>query len=102
MKPIEHERRGWYIEKGIPIALIVTFLMQTFAFIWWISYSQATTNSRLDSLEAQGKIMAVLPEKMATQAAQMNSVMMILTEMRTDIKDQTKIQNYKRSASRDQ
>lgn len=46
MKP---EQERWHLDKRVPIALIVTILIQTGAALWWA----ATVNARVDVLERQ-------------------------------------------------
>lgn len=49
-------RSGWQIDRKIPLALVITLLIQTGSVVWWAS----STNARLNSVE----------EKMALQAPQ--------------------------------
>lgn len=44
-KPVEGGE--WHLDKRVPIALILTIIMQTMAAIWWA----ATMQSRIESLD---------------------------------------------------
>jgi hypothetical protein len=60
MDPIEEELTGmdrrsnrWHVGKEIPIAVMVTLLLQTFGIVWWA----ATLSGKLDSVMNQVKEM---------------------------------------------
>ena len=38
---------GWHLDKKVPIAFILTIILQTSVFIWWA----ATTNARLEQMD---------------------------------------------------
>lgn len=46
MEPM-HQDRHWHLDKKVPIALIVTIVLQTSAVIWWAS----SLSARVDYLE---------------------------------------------------
>lgn len=36
-RPIMDERRSWHLDKSVPIAIIFSFMFQTFIAVWWAS-----------------------------------------------------------------
>lgn len=45
--PVAHRAQGWQIDRKIPLALVITLLIQTGGVVWWAS----STNQRLNSVE---------------------------------------------------
>ena len=44
-----NDHQSWHLDKRIPVALIITIVVQTAGIVWWA----ATLNARVDVLEAQ-------------------------------------------------
>lgn len=36
---------GWHLDKRVPVAIIVTIMLQTMGVIWWAASTQAQTNA---------------------------------------------------------
>lgn len=61
---------SWHIEKGVPLALIVTIAVQTASMIWWA----AGINGRVDNLEKQVAAASWQSERIIRIDERLNSV----------------------------
>lgn len=80
------ERRGWHVGREIPVALLVTLVLQTGGFIWWMSKIDATVS-------AQGQAITEVKAKVETVAASTSAAaaLPLVTQTRVDsIENQTK------------
>lgn len=78
--------RRWMIDRHIPVAIVIALILQTGTWIWWAASFSTATTARLDVLEQQHKITAMLPERMARQEVMQESTNMLLREIRDDIR----------------
>lgn len=65
---------GWHFDRRIPIALVLTILIQTAGAVWWLS----SLNSRVTSLEEKIGSVASQPERLVrveTQVEQLTKTM---------------------------
>lgn len=74
---IEMVKRGqieadtaWHLDKKVPIALIMTLLVQTGGIVWW----GATTSERLNTLERKADQAATQPERLTRVETKLESV----------------------------
>jgi TolA-binding protein len=75
----------WHLNKGIPIALIITILVQTGGIIWWASgIDERVTNNAtsIERLQAQTDTMRNLAQ---TQAVQLGRIEEQISGLRGDI-----------------
>lgn len=61
---------GWHIDRRIPIALVLTILIQTGGAVWWL----ATLNSRVSNLEEKLGAVASQPERLVRVETQVEAL----------------------------
>lgn len=61
---------AWHLDKRVPIALIVSILMQTGGIVWW----GATASERLNALERKADAAATQPERLARVETKLEAV----------------------------
>lgn len=69
---------AWHLDKRVPIALIVSILMQTAGIVWW----GATTSERLNSLERKADQAATQPERLTRVETKLESVQDGISEIK--------------------
>jgi hypothetical protein len=62
--------REWHLDKKVPLALIVTLLVQSGAFIWWA----AKADSRLDALERTSNASAPVIERVVRLETKVDAI----------------------------
>jgi hypothetical protein len=62
--------RQWHLDKRVPIALIITMILQTMAVVWWA----AKADNRLDNLEKAGSLGSTQAERIVRLETKMDSV----------------------------
>lgn len=75
----EKEKETWHADKRVPIALILTILIQSVSIVWWA----ATTESRVDVLESWVKENKTI----TTDLAVVKTNQTYIKNMLQDIKD---------------
>lgn len=79
--------RRWQLDRTVPLALVLAIVGQTLVGTWWMStFSERTTN-KLDNLEKRQLVLDSLPERMAKQEAQLESVLTAMKGVRDDVRD---------------
>jgi hypothetical protein len=68
----------WHLDKKVPLALIVTLLLQSGAFIWWA----AKADNRLEYLERTVNASAPQIERVIRLEAKMDSVAEALNDVK--------------------
>lgn len=81
------EQRRWHLDRSIPFALVVAIIAQTFVGTWWISSFESRTVNRLENLEARQKMLDQIPEKLAKQESQIENVVVMLKDLKTDLRE---------------
>lgn len=80
----------WRIDHTVPLALVLTLIgslvIQTIVGTWWISSFQTMTIQKLDNLDARQKLVELLPERMAKQEAQQTAMMLMLKDIKDDVR----------------
>jgi Tfp pilus assembly protein PilO len=61
---------GWHLDKRVPIALVVTILIQTGGAVWWLS----SINSRVSNLEEKVGAVSSQPERLVRLETQMDAM----------------------------
>jgi len=54
---------GWHLDKRVPVALIITIMMQTIAAVWWA----ASLSARVDALERDWARFSDVVSRLRTQ-----------------------------------
>jgi hypothetical protein len=66
---IDDDKR-WHLDKKVPIALIITIVMQTGCFIWWA----ASLSERVNTLERDALRSAPYAERIVRLETRMESI----------------------------
>jgi hypothetical protein len=74
----EETDHQWHLDKKVPLALIVTLLLQSGAFIWWA----AKADNRLEYLERTVNASAPQIERVIRLEAKMDSVAEALNDVK--------------------
>lgn len=61
---------GWHFDRRIPIALVLTILIQTGGAVWWLS----SLNSRVSSLEEKITVFSSQPERLVRVETQVEAL----------------------------
>lgn len=69
-RAVVEEERSWHLDKRVPIALIVTLMIQTGGVVWW----GATASERLNALERKADAVAPQAERLARVETKLESV----------------------------
>jgi hypothetical protein len=69
----------WHLDKKVPIAVIVTILIQTGAIIWWA----AGASERITALERQAAAAAPQSERLTRVETKLEAVTEGITEIKT-------------------
>lgn len=91
----EEQRRQWHIDRTIPLAIVVTIIAQTLIGTWWMSSFAALTTNRLENIEARQKITDAIPERMARQESQIDAAVVMLKDIKNDVRDLSKSKSSK-------
>jgi hypothetical protein len=62
--------REWHLDKKVPLALIVTLLLQSGAFIWWA----AKADNRIDNLERTSALSAPVIERVVRLETKVDAI----------------------------
>jgi len=81
------EQRKWHLDRSIPFALVLAIIGQTLVGTWWISSFESRTVNRLDNLETRQKTLDQIPSKLARQESQIENVVVMLTDLKTDLRE---------------
>ncbi|MFA7278962.1 MAG: hypothetical protein WC100_02600 [Sterolibacterium sp.] len=81
------EQRKWHLDRSIPFALVVAIIGQTLVGTWWISSFESRTVNRLENLETRQKVMDQIPEKLARQESQIETVLVMLKDLKVDFRE---------------
>ena len=63
-------REPWHLDRRVPVALIVTLVIQTGAVVWWAS----NIDKRVEQLEDQVATRALVNERLARMEAQIGGI----------------------------
>ena len=77
-------RQHWVLDKKVPIALILTLVVQTMTIVWWA----ATANARLDQLERATALFGPHVERIIRVEEKVGVVQQGITEIKTLLRDQ--------------
>ena len=77
MTAIPNQEGGWQVDKRVPIALIITLLIQTFGIVWW----GATLTARVSNLEQTAIAASTQPERLARVETKLEGVQETLTRV---------------------
>ncbi len=80
--PDRRETPRWEIERKIPVAVILTLLLNTFATVWWA----ASTSARLTVVETAITASARMPESMARLEEKLSAVRDEVGQVKEDIR----------------
>jgi hypothetical protein len=72
----------WHLDRKVPLAIIVTLLLQTGAFIWWA----AKTDARVDALEMNFTRISPQAERIVRLETKMDAVADSLNEIKALIR----------------
>lgn len=76
------DRKGWHIEKGVPLAVIITtatgLILQTVAISWWA----ATVSTRVENVEQQVKAAAPQAERITRLEVKVDVVQAGINEIK--------------------
>lgn len=61
---------AWHLDKKVPIALIVSILLQTGGMVWWA----ASATERLNALERKADVVAPQAERLARVETKLEAV----------------------------
>ena len=70
--------REWHLDKKVPLALIVTLILQSGTFIWWA----AKADNRLDNLERLSAISSPQIERIVKIETKMDSIVDNLNDVK--------------------
>lgn len=74
--------KHWHLDKRVPLALIVTLVLQSGAFIWWA----AKADSRLEYLERVTNTSAPQVERIIRLESKMDTVVDAVNDLKTIIR----------------
>ena len=77
--------REWHLDKKVPLALIVTLMVQSGTFIWWA----AKADNRLDVLERSSAISAPQIERIVKLETKMDTIVDSLNDMKVILRIRT-------------
>lgn len=86
----QDQRRKWQIDRTIPLAIVGTIILQTVGGIVWMSTFAERTTNKIENLEVQQKVLNALPERMVKQESQLESAVVMLKDIKNDVRDLTK------------
>lgn len=69
---------GWTIDRKVPLALVITLLIQTGGVVWWAS----STNTRLQNLEAKMESTAPQGDRLTRVEARVESALDGIAEIK--------------------
>lgn len=72
----------WSVDKKVPVALIVTLIIQTGGFIWWTS----ALNERVKTLETLSATAPMQADRLTRVEVQVTTMQRDVTEIKSDIK----------------
>lgn len=72
----------WHLDKKVPLALIVTIVVQTCAIVWWASQASA----RLDQLERRVEASAPQAERIIRVETKIEAMFESLSEIKNLIR----------------
>lgn len=73
------EDNHWHLDRRVPIALIVTILIQTGTVVWW----GASTNARINALEEKATLASTQPERLARVETKLETVQDGIVEIKS-------------------
>lgn len=76
------EEDRWKIQRHVPIAVMLGFLIQAMVWIWWMATFAATTTTRLNSVEHRLDVVENIPARIAALEAQVSLANQVLVELR--------------------
>lgn len=71
-------RTGWQIDRKIPLALVITLLVQTGSVVWWAS----STNARLNSVEERLALTAPQGDRLTRVEVKVESALDGISEIK--------------------
>lgn len=80
---------AWHLDKRVPIALIVTLVLQTAGMVWWaaqLSSSVANHDRRITGLEASDIRRGAEAQRVAEVLARLDERMVAQTEILREIR----------------
>ncbi len=83
-----YDDRHWHLDKRVPIALIITIVMQTIGIVWWaasLSERVATLESRFDGLATHQARIVRLEEKQNAVYQRLDRIEVIQRRIETKI-----------------
>jgi CHASE1-domain containing sensor protein len=73
------ETKAWHVEKGVPIAVILTIALQTVALVWWAS----SLTFRVEKLEQQVSAAAWQSERIIRLDERLVGLQTSIAELKT-------------------
>lgn len=74
--------RQWHLDKRVPLALIITIVVQTIGVSWWA----ATTSIRLEMVERKMDAAAPQAERLIRLDEKVGVIQQSVNEIRTELK----------------
>jgi hypothetical protein len=68
------DRPHWTLDRRVPIAIILSLIIQTLGAVWWAASFSASMEARVNSLEATNEAKSNLGERMASVEAQLGFI----------------------------
>jgi len=94
---MQEEGKGWHVGREIPLALVVTVLLQTFAAVWWASSISKIVDQQqnmimrqqhdIDGLIVGAKERSILIARAEEQLKALNLVLSTMDNRQTRIED---------------
>jgi hypothetical protein len=85
MSDMTGQKERWHLDKRFPIALILAFVMQTFAAGWWASSIEGRVSNTEASIAAQGAELSAQRQDVRDQAIATGRIEEKITAVRSDI-----------------
>lgn len=76
---IDASDSSWHLDRKVPVAIIITILMQTGGVIWW----GATANERLSALERKVESTAPQAERLTKVETRLEAVQEGISEIKS-------------------
>jgi hypothetical protein len=74
----EHEETHWTVDKRVPLALIVTIIIQTAGLVWWAS----NLSERVNTLERRAEASAPQGDRLTRVEVKIESVQEGISEIK--------------------
>lgn len=79
---IDKSDEQWHVDRKVPLAVIVTLMIQTGGFIWW----GAKADERLSNLERRVEISAPQADRLTRVEVNLESIKESLTEIKSRLR----------------